>query len=72
MAKKSSAKSNKKPAKAAKPVARAQRAAAKKPAKAAKPAARSQRAAAPASGTPGSQPKYQQAGAPWWKQFLPR
>ena len=54
MAKKSSAKSSKKPAKAA------------------KPAARSQRAAAPAGGKSGAQPKYQQAGAPWWKQFLPR
>ena len=37
-----------------------------KPAKAA--AARAPRRAAPRTG---AKPKYDQSGAPWWKQFLP-
>ena len=53
MAKKSSAKDNKKKVKAA-------------------AAPRAQRAAAPARGGQAvSKAKYQQSGAPWWKQFLP-
>lgn len=54
MAKKSSAKGNKK---SGKPAAAAPRA---------------QRGAAPArSGKVIAKAKYQQSGAPWWKQFLP-
>jgi hypothetical protein len=54
MAKKSSAKGNKKSVKAA----------------AAAP--RAQRGAAPARGGKAiAKVKYQQSGAPWWKQFLP-
>lgn len=53
MAKKSSAKTSKKPAKAAKAAPKAQRRAAK------------------SSGRPIAKAKYQQSGAPWWKQFLP-
>ena len=53
MAKKSSAKNNKKKVKAA-------------------AAPRAQRSAAPARGSqPATKAKYQQSGAPWWKQFLP-
>lgn len=52
MAKKSSAKSTKKPARSAKPATRATR-------------------KAPTAKAASGQPKYAQAGAPWWKQFLP-
>jgi len=45
--------------------------ASKKPSKAAKPAPRVQRSAAAGSGKPIAKAKYQQSGAPWWKQFLP-
>jgi hypothetical protein len=45
----------------------------KKPAKTAKAAPRGQRSGAAATrSAAGAKPKYQQAGAPWWKQFLPR
>jgi hypothetical protein len=54
MAKKSSAKTSKKPTKVAKAAPRAQRSPARK-----------------ASGKPVAKAKYQQSGAPWWKQFLP-
>lgn len=44
----------------------------KKPTKSAKAAPRAQRRAAPASGGKAvAKAKYQQSGAPWWKQFLP-
>lgn len=44
----------------------------KKPMKPAVAAPRAQRAAAPArTGKALAQAKYQQSGAPWWKQFLP-
>lgn len=46
--------------------------ASKKPVKPAKTPARVQRSAAiTGSGKPLVKAKYQQAGAPWWKQFLP-
>jgi hypothetical protein len=45
--------------------------ASKKPAKSAKAAPRVQRGAAAAGAKPVAKAKYQQAGAPWWKQFLP-
>lgn len=61
MAKKASAKTAKKPARAAKPVRAA------KPARAAKPPAK-----AGARGAAAGAAKYGQSGAPWWKQFLPR
>jgi len=55
MAKKASAKSSKKSS---------------KPARSAPPARRS--AASPSTGARGgAKVKYQQSGAPWWKQFLP-
>jgi hypothetical protein len=54
MAKKSSAKANKKPVKSNRPAPRAQRS-----------------AAVAGPGKAAAEAKYQQAGAPWWKQFLP-
>lgn len=54
MAKKSSAKANKKPVKSNRAAPRVQRS-----------------AAAAGVGKPTAKVKYQQAGAPWWKQFLP-
>jgi hypothetical protein len=54
MAKKSSAKGNKKSIKTVAAAPRVQRS-----------------AAAPSSGKSVAKAKYQQSGAPWWKQFLP-
>jgi hypothetical protein len=46
--------------------------ASKKPVKSAKAPVRAQRSAAvTGSGKSPAKAKYQQAGAPWWKQFLP-
>ena len=72
MAKKSSAKTAKKPTKAAAKAKSSRRAT--PPAKAARGAKTG--SPAPAAKATGGRPaatagKYQQSGAPWWKQFLP-
>ncbi len=71
MPKKSSAKAAKKPARATAAKSR-QPASAPKAARAAKSAAVAKAPIAMSSRGASSAGKYQQAGAPWWKQFLPR
>ena len=65
MAKKTTAKAAKKPARAAKAAPKAKRATKSAATKKAAPKARTSTSAAAAG-------KYQQSGAPWWKQFLPK